>query len=117
MGPPTAFRPGQVVLIRFPFSDLSQTKLRPAVILADAGRGDWILSQVTSNPHIRTPFISLTDTSFSTGSLRLASYVLPSKLFTAHRGLIVAYLGTLKPDVFNEVVETVINIFRPSLTP
>ena len=42
---------GAVVLVRFPFSDLSQTKLRPAVVLADAGRGDWILCQVTSNPY------------------------------------------------------------------
>lgn len=117
MGPPTTFRPGEVVLIRFPFSDLSQTKLRPAVILANAGRGDWILSQVTSNPHIGTPFISLTDTSFATGSLRLVSYVLPGKLFTAHRELIVTHLGTLKSDAFNEVVETVINILRTNLTP
>ena len=34
---------GAVVLVRFPFSDLSQAKLRPTVVLADAGRGDWIL--------------------------------------------------------------------------
>ena len=112
MGPPTAFRPGEVVLIRFPFSDLSQTKLRPAVILADAGRGDWILSQVTSNPHRGTPFISLTDTSFAAGSLRFVSYVLPGKLFTAHRTLIAAHLGTLKSDAFKEIAETVINILR-----
>ena len=116
MGPLTAFRPGEVVLIRFPFSDLSRTKLRLAVILVDAERDDWILSQVTSNPHIGTPSIRLTDTSFGIGSLHLVSYALPGKLFTAHRGLIVAHLGTLKSDVFNEVVETVINIFRASLT-
>ena len=42
---------GAVVLVPFPFSDLSQAKLRPAVVLADAGRGDWILCQVTSNPY------------------------------------------------------------------
>ena len=42
---------GLVVLVRFPFSDLSQTKLRPAVVLANAGRGDWILCQVTSKPY------------------------------------------------------------------
>jgi hypothetical protein len=34
---------GSVVLVRFPFSDLSKTKLRPAVVLADVGRGDRIL--------------------------------------------------------------------------
>ena len=39
---------GSVVLVPFPFSDLSQTKLRPTVVLADAGRGDWILCQITS---------------------------------------------------------------------
>ena len=40
-----------VVSVRFPFSDLSQTKRRPAVILADVGRDDWILCQVTSKPY------------------------------------------------------------------
>jgi mRNA interferase MazF len=38
-----AFAAGQVVIVRFPFSDLTASKLRPAVVLADAGRGDWIL--------------------------------------------------------------------------
>jgi len=32
-------------------SDLSRTKLRPAVVLADVGRDDWILCQVTSKPY------------------------------------------------------------------
>jgi mRNA interferase MazF len=42
---------GAAVLVRFPFSDLSQSTLRPAAVLADAGRGDRILYQVTSNPY------------------------------------------------------------------
>jgi hypothetical protein len=33
---------GQVVIVHFPFSDLTASKLRPAVVLAEAGRGDWI---------------------------------------------------------------------------
>jgi hypothetical protein len=35
-----AFAAGQVVLVHFPFSDLTASKLRPAVVLADAGRGE-----------------------------------------------------------------------------
>jgi mRNA interferase MazF len=51
---------GLVALVPFPFSDLSQAKLRPAVILADAGRDDWILCQVTSNPYSDPQVIVLT---------------------------------------------------------
>jgi mRNA interferase MazF len=40
--------PASIVVVAFPFSDLSGNKLRPAVVLADAGRDDWILCQITS---------------------------------------------------------------------
>lgn len=43
---------GQVVLVPFPFSDLSRAKMRPAVVLAEAEHDDWILCQVTSNPMV-----------------------------------------------------------------
>ncbi|MBM3220339.1 MAG: MazF family transcriptional regulator, partial [Candidatus Rokubacteria bacterium] len=42
---------GGIVLVPVPLSDLSQAKLRRAIALADAGRGDWILCQITSNPY------------------------------------------------------------------
>ena len=42
---------GSIVLLPFPFSDLSNSKIRPAVILAVAGRGDWILCQITSKAY------------------------------------------------------------------
>jgi mRNA interferase MazF len=78
---------GAVVLVRFPFSDLSQTKLRPAVVLAAAGRGDWILCQVTSKPYGDSRAIKLEDAAFATGSLRVTSFARPGKLFTANRDL------------------------------
>ncbi len=74
---------GAVVLVPFPFSDLSQTKVRPAVCLADAGRGDWILCQITSNPYGDPDAIKLSSADFTRGSLNLTSYVRPGKLFTA----------------------------------
>ncbi len=42
---------GSIVLVNFPFSDLSAAKLRPAIVLASAERDDWILCQLTSNPY------------------------------------------------------------------
>jgi mRNA interferase MazF len=54
MGPLTV---GSVVLIPFPFSDLSRAKLRPAIALAQTLRDDWILCQVTSNPPTAIPLL------------------------------------------------------------
>jgi mRNA interferase MazF len=86
---------GAVVLVRFPFSNLSQSKLRPAVVLADAGRGDWILCQVTSNPYSDTRAIMLSDESFRQGGLQRTSYARPAKLFTANHELMMAEVGVL----------------------
>jgi hypothetical protein len=42
---------GEIVLVPFPFSDLSDAKKRPAICLAFVGRGDWTLCQITSNAY------------------------------------------------------------------
>lgn len=103
------------VLVPFPFSDLSQAKLRPAVALAAVGRGDWILCQITSNPYGDTQAITLDAESFATGALRVVSYARPGKLFTANRNLIVAQVGTLKAEPFAQIVEAVVAILHTAL--
>lgn len=104
---------GAVVLVPFPFSDLSRAKLRPAVLLADAGRGDWILCQVTSNAYGDPRAITLARSAFASGTLRVTSYARPGKLFTAHRDLMVAQVGALKPAVYEQVVAAVVLTIRP----
>lgn len=111
---PTA---GAVVLVPFPFSDLSQTKLRPALVLAEAGRGDWILCQITSKSYGDAKAIEVKDDSLETGSLRVISYARPGKLFTANDSLIVNQVGTLKAEKFKQIVEAVIDILQASLSP
>jgi len=87
------------------------------LVLADAGRGDWILCQITSNRYGDVRAIELNDDSFQTGSLRVVSYVRPGKLFTANQSLIVAQVGALKIDIFNQVIARVINILQANLNP
>ncbi len=101
---------GLVVLIRFPFSDLSQTKLRPAVVLANAGRGDWILCQVTSKPYADPAAVVLEDADFERGSLRVTSYARPGKLFTANVDLVEGVVGVLQPESVREVIAAVVMI-------
>lgn len=99
---------GAVVLLPFPFSDLSQSKLRPAVVFADAGKGDWVLCQVTSKPYADPNAVELTNNDFATGSLKLTSYARPGKLFTASETLIASQVGQLEPVSLRKVVDAVI---------
>lgn len=83
MGPLAA---GTVALVPFPFSDLSGSKYRPVLVLADAGRGDFVLCQITSNPYADPLALELSGDDFGVGSLRRVSYARPGKLFTAMSG-------------------------------
>ena len=105
---------GKVVLVPFPFSDLSQSKLRPAIVLADAGREDWILCQVTSKAYGDAQAILLNDSGFESGSLRVESYMRPGKLFTAHRTLIVSEAGRLKDAPFSQIIDAVVALLKSS---
>ena len=107
---------GQVVLVPFPFSDLSHAKMRPAVILAATGHGDWILYQVTSNPYGDDKAITLTNRDFKSGSLKVTSYARPGKLFTANESLIAKTVGILRNQTKNELVGAVIALFEASLS-
>ncbi|PZO22295.1 MAG: MazF family transcriptional regulator [Leptolyngbya foveolarum] len=101
-----------VVLIHFPFSDLSRSKLRPAVVLADSGKGDWILCQVTSKAYADSKAVQLDKEDFMHGSLDIVSYTRPGKLFTANSELIVKKVGNLKEDAFQRVIEAVVQLLK-----
>ena len=108
---------GEVVLVPFPFSDLSQTKVRPAVCLADAGRGDWILCQVTSQQYGDPQAVSLDAGDFESGGLLAISYARPGKLFTANTSLLVRSVGKLNAAALQRVLDAVVSLLRPTPGP
>lgn len=103
---------GAVILIPFPFSDLSNTKLRPALIIAAAGKGDWICVQITSNPYADDQAITLNTDDFATGSLERVSYARPGKLFTANQILFKRIVGTLQPAKTTEIQHAVTHLIQ-----
>jgi mRNA interferase MazF len=69
------FVKGDVIVIPFPFSDLSQTKRRPALVLALLEGDDAILCQITSKSVTDSYAIPVDDTDFESGGLKQASNV------------------------------------------
>lgn len=106
------FTVGSVVLVPFPFSDLSQSKLRPAVMLARVAKDDFILCQVTSRAYEDNRSIVLENADFAAGSLKVLSYARPGKLFTGNKDLIVRQVGMLKSAKIKEILDAVIDLFQ-----
>ena len=111
---PTA---GEVVIVPFPFTDLSQSKVRPAICLADAGRGDWVLCQVTSAAYGDPRAIALDNSDFAAGGLKIPSCARPGKLFTAHHSLMIRSVGQLKDEAFQRVLDAIVDILRAKGSP
>jgi mRNA interferase MazF len=86
------FVKGDVVVVPFPFSDLSAAKKRPAVVVASLTGDDVILCQVTSQAISDGYAIPLVDSDFATGSLHQASNIRPNRLFTADGNIIRVHL-------------------------
>ncbi|PSQ95660.1 MAG: MazF family transcriptional regulator [Bacteroidetes bacterium SW_9_63_38] len=103
---------GSVVLAPFPFSDLSESKLRPAVLLAEISRDDFVCRQVTSNPYADPNAVELAEEDFTEGSLRRVSYTRPGKLSTANPQLFEGVVGVLEDGPQEEIVNRIVQFLR-----
>ena len=106
------FVKGDVVIVPFPFSDLSQAKRRPALVVANLTGDDLILCQITSQATSDTYAKVLANTDFSNGGLNRESNIRPNRLFTADTGIILYQAGQLKPEKLKEVIDQIIQIFQ-----
>lgn len=106
------FVKGDVVVVPFPFSDLSQAKRRPALVLAELEGDDRILCQITSHLLRDRYAIQLNDKGFAEGSLKRKSNIRPNRIFTADIRIILYRVGRLKADKLEEVIEKVVEILK-----
>ncbi|MFP5041396.1 type II toxin-antitoxin system PemK/MazF family toxin [Parasediminibacterium sp. JCM 36343] len=106
------FIKGDIVVIPFPFSDLSGSKKRPALVLADLPGDDILLCQITSQPTKDIFAIKLKHTDFELGSLPVESYIRPTRIFTADKKIIVRKAGIIKINVRNLVVQAIITLLK-----
>ena len=108
MGAPSV---GDVVLVRFPFSDLSASKLRPAVVVADAERNEFVVCQVTSRAYSSERAVTIAVGDFDSGNLNRVSYARADKLFTANSSIVTKTVGTLTADKRAQIRSAVAGLF------
>ncbi len=106
------FVKGDVVVIPFPFSDLTESKRRPAFVIANLEGDDVILCQITSKIVQDMYSLPIDDSDFETGSLKQPSNIRPNRLFTADSHTVLYRVGNLKQEKITEVIAKVIEIVR-----
>ena len=100
----------EVVIIPFPFSDLSGAKRRPALVIADWGGEDIILCQITTKLKKDGFEVELNNADFDNGKLPVESHIRPNKLFTASRNNILSVAGKISKSKYDKVIEQIIKL-------
>jgi mRNA interferase MazF len=104
------FVKGDVVVVPFPFSDLTQAKRRPALVVVNLEGDDVILCQITSQLTKDNYSITFNEDDFKEGNLRQVSNIRPNRLFTADSSIILYKVGALKKSMINRVIDKIIGI-------
>ncbi len=113
-----AYSPGSVVLVPFPFTDLSGRKRRPALVVSPEGfhDEDLILCAITSRlPQTLSEWeASLEAKDMVEQNLPKKSVIKVGKLFTMHRNLIAKRFGTIKEQKLQDVLGKLRTLFARS---
>jgi mRNA interferase MazF len=107
-----AFIKGDVVVAPFPFSDLSDSKKRPALVIASLTGDDVILCQITGQMKHDGYSISLNDGDFQSGSLKQDSFIRPNRIFTADSRIVLYKAGVISGKKMIEVTDKIVTILK-----
>ena len=102
---------GDIVLVPFPFTDLTRQKARPAVVVSsmrfNAASADVILvaisSKLPATPNDMELIVQRSSAGFQATGLRVSSVIRPTKLVTLQQSLIYTVLGKLASPVIDEL--------------
>lgn len=107
------FTKGDIVLFPFPYTDLSNRKLRPCLVISDEMGEDILLCQITSKKIQKDKYsVEIKQNNTIDGSLQIDSYIRANMIFTASKAQILKKLCIIKDRQYKEVINIIINLIR-----
>ncbi len=114
-GTSTSIEQRSIILVPFPFSDLSSSKKRPALVVSNAEFNrrseDVICCLITSNPAARNA-VKITNKDMESGFLEFDSRVKSYRLFTVSKSIIYKILGILNMKKSQLVSDEISNLIK-----
>ncbi|MBS4000997.1 MAG: type II toxin-antitoxin system PemK/MazF family toxin [Desulfobulbaceae bacterium] len=106
----------EIVLVPFPYSDLTSVKRRPVVILSNnrfnENRKDLVVAAITSKEFTDEYSVIITNNELEYGILPEPSVIKISKLFTIHKSKVVKKFSILNHSSFEEVTKKLRLLFE-----
>lgn len=106
----TGFKPGDIILISYPFTNLSASKVRPALVISSGKYNqketDIVIIPISSNVERLSEediIVENTIKDFKNTGLKMTSCIRCGKIFTLEKTLAKRYLGCLGDELLNEV--------------
>ena len=102
---------GDVVLFPFPYTDLSDRKLRPCLVLSEEMGDDIVLCQITSQRLRKDEYsVELKQADTTDGTLMIDSYIRANMVFTAAKAQIRRKLCKVMDDKYGQVTNVITGI-------
>ena len=101
---------GDIVLLKFPFTNTQSFKKRPALILKDTNDSDIIVCRITSK--IYTSVYDIELTRWEECNLRLPSTVRVHKIASLDIDLVESKIGEVDQDVKERVKKNILTLFE-----
>ena len=107
-----------IMMVGFPFSDYSEIKKRPAVIVSNnefnSKYGDVIVCGITSNTKERPYTVAISNYDLDAGRLPVPSRLRADKLLKVHQSKIQKKFAELNSKKFREVTKQIIELISES---
>jgi len=107
---------GDIVLVPFPFSDLSSAKRRPGLVVSNndynAKREDIVICGITSNLENQEYSVIITERDITSGNILATSRIKADKLFTIKKSKVIKTLATVSDRALNDIKDQMMLLFR-----
>ena len=105
-------RKGAIVLVPFPFTDLSGHKVRPALVLFASARGeDCIVAFISSRSAKKKSQYEVLVHMLSENGLKVDSVVKVDKIATLQKRIVIGEIGSVEKSVQKETEGTLRRLF------
>lgn len=102
---------GDIVTAPVPYTDLSASKSRPVVVVANVQMGDWVVCPITGSRQRRPEDIEIHSEDVESGELRRSSWVRVNRLYTLNQSLFNQVVGRLTDAKIAEITAAVRSLF------